>query len=746
MAEYPEHKFIHSQPHLYWMIQRRNPELYQRVKDAVSTGHIIAEGGAWVEPDTNMPSGESLIRQFIHGKRFIRDEFGVESELLWLPDVFGYSAALPQIMQGCGVKYFATHKIFWCYNGGEKFPYNTFTWEGIDGSEVLAHLFGYYNSQSDPGTLVQRWNERVQKDEISTFMLPFGYGDGGGGPTRTHLEYLRRAQDLEGAPKVKVASPIAFFKDLEERGIPSARYIGELYFQDHRGTFTSQAKTKLGNRRSEIALHDAELWGVVAKVMANFTLPLAALDEAWKMVLLNQFHDILPGSSIARVYEEAEAGYASVIETAQDVTQTAQNLLTDDVDALTVFNGVSWQRRALVALPDHWETAVDQQGNSLPIQTVEQTNWAEVQAPSYGMTSIYPHAEASHSATSSVQASPTLLENELLRVEFNELGEIRVIVDKENGRNLAAGLCNSLKMYKDVPTAWDAWDLDSMYEQTPVALDSSAEIEVVTTGPLFAQLRVKRQLHNSQMIQLITLRRNSRRIEFHTVIDWQERHKLLKVNFPVTVYANEGVQEIQFGHIRRPNHKSRKFDADRFEVAQQRWTALMEENRGCAVLNDCKYGVNVSGNSINLTLLKAAIAPDMHADLGRQEFTYAFYAWNSTFMESDLVREGYELNYPVTTAPGAVSEQSLFTVDAPNVIIETVKPAEDGSNDIVVRLYEAKRTASRCTLATTLPVATVYETDMLENVQSELPFTDGQIDLELRPFEIKTLRLKLLSK
>ena len=746
MDEYPEFKFLHSQPHLYRMIKERQPDLYERVKAYVAKGQIIAEGGSWVEPDTNMPSGESLIRQFVHGKRFLKEEFGVDSELLWLPDVFGYSGALPQIMRGCGIKYFSTAKIFWCYNGGEPFPYNTFTWEGVDGSEILVHLCNNYNSPTDPGTVIERWNQRVQKDDISARMLPFGFGDGGGGPTRTHLEYIRRQQNLEGAPKIKMATPNEFFDDQIAAGFPDKRYVGELYFQDHRGTFTSQAKTKLGNRRSEIALHDAELWGVAAKVMTNFALPMEALDEAWKMVLLNQFHDILPGSSIARVYEEAEAGYASVIETAKNVTHTAQNALTDDADALTVFNSVSWQRRALVALPEHWETAVNQQGHPLPIQSVAQTNWVEVQTPSYGMTTIYPHADVHHAAMPTVQASPALLENNLLRVEFNALGEITAIMDKENGRNWADGLCNSIKMYKDVPTMWDAWDLDSMYEQTPVALDSPAEIEVITTGPLFAQLRVKRQLHNSQMTQLITLHRNSRRIEFHTVIDWQERHKLLKVNFPVTVYANEGVQEIQFGHIRRPNHKSRKFDADRFEVAQQRWTALMEENRGCAVLNDCKYGVNVAGNSINLTLLKSAMAPDMHADIGRQAFTYAFYAWDGTFMESDVVRQGYELNYPVQTAAGAAQEQSLFQVDAPNVIIETVKPAEDGSNDVIVRLYEAKRTLSNCILTTTLPVEAVYETDMLENVQEALPFNDGQIGLHLRPFAVKTLRLKLLSK
>jgi len=363
--------------------------------------------------------------------------------------------------------------------------------------------------------------------------------------------------------------------------------------------------------------------------------------------------------------------------------------------------------------------------------------------PSCGWTTLHLADETKTDST--LQVTEKLLENGLLRVEFNDEGEITSILDKVTGRELAAGLCNSLKMYKDVPTAWDAWDLDSMYALTPVALDGPARIEVVANGPLVAILRVTRRLHESTMTQEISLRRGSRRVDFHTVIDWQERHKLLKVNFPVNVHASEGVHEVQFGHIRRPNHTSRPFDADRFEVSAHKWTALMEENRGCAVLNDCKYGVNVLGNSINLTLLKSALAPDMTADRGRQEFIYAFYAWNGSFAESALVRESYELNCPAVTATGAAGKKSLFSIDAPNVIVETVKPAEDGSGDVVVRLYEAKRMATHCTLATSLPVVSAAQADMLENVQEELVCDGGEIPLEFRAFEVKTVRLRQAS-
>jgi len=738
MEQYPEFKFLQSQPHLYWMAKTHYPALYQRIKEAVASGQLIPEGGMWVEADTNISSGESLIRQFLHGKRFFHDEFGVDCELMWLPDVFGYSGAMPQIMKGCGIKYFSTQKIFWAYNGGEPFPYNTFWWEGIDGSAILVHLHNEYNSTTNPAIVIQRWKERVQKEGFSTRLLPFGWGDGGGGPTRHHLEFIRRQKDLEGAPRVRIASPIAYFKDQESKPVP-ARYVGELYFQAHRGTYTSQARTKRGNRKSEFALREAEMWSVAAGALKGFRYPANTMDTAWKAVLLNQFHDIIPGSSIHRVYEEAEAAYESVIETANAVTAQAVSALVDRSSALTAFNSLSWERTALLPLPEGVAGATDAQGQAMPSQATDGQTWVEATIPPCGWTTLRPAQGAP--VAGSLRAAANLLENELIRVELNAAGEITSILDKEADRELAADVCNSVKMYKDVPTNWDAWDLDSMYELTPVALTGQADIEVVASGPLFARLRVTRKLHNSLMTQDITLRRRSRRIDFHTVIDWQESHKLLKVNFPVAIHANEALHEIQFGHIHRPNHKSRPFDADRFEVSAHKWTALMEENRGCAVLNDCKYGVNVLGNSINLTLLKSALAPDMTADRGHQEFTYAFYAWNGCFASSDLVQQAYDLNCPVTTAPGAGGEASFLEPSTPNVIVDTVKPAEDGSGDVIVRLYECKHMATRCTLSTVLPVARATQTDMLEAKECDLALVDGKVSLDLRPFEVKTVRL-----
>ncbi len=748
MEEYPEFKFLASEPHIYRFVQRNVPELFARIKDAVKSGQFMPEGGMWVEADTNISAGESLIRQFVHGQRYFKDEFGVRCEMLWLPDVFGYSGALPQILRGCGIKYFSTAKIFWNYNGGDPFPYNTFTWEGIDGSDVLVHLTNDYNSHTDAASLIERWNGRVQKDGINARLVPFGYGDGGGGPTRNHLEFLRRMRNLEGVPRTTMASPIDYFHDLEANNPPAERYVGELYFQAHRGTYTSQARTKRGNRKSEFALREAEVWGAAAAALYGFKYPFAQMDENWKAVLLNQFHDIIPGSSIHRVYEEAEAAYAGVIADAEAVRANAQQAITASAKSdfayhnITVFNSLPWQRRELVALPEGVNGAIDAKAQPVPSQEIAGRRWAEVTVPSLGWTTL---TISDHHApvAGPVSAGAERLENSLLRVQFDARGAITSIYDKEAGRELLAGTGNQFRMFKDVPTNWDAWDLDSTYAANPIPMEEPAELTVIASGPLVARLSIRRKLHDSWMTQEVSLAHGSRRIDFATTIDWQERHKLLKVAFPVSVFASEAIHEIQYGHIRRPNHYSRPFDGDRFEVSNHKWTALAEENRGCAVLNDCKYGVNVLGNTISLTLLKSALAPDMTADRGAQAFTYAFYAWNGSFGESDLVREAYALNVPVTAAAGGSGEKSLLSVDAPNVVAEWVKPAEDASGDIIMRLYEAKRMATRAVLSTALPVAVVWRTNMLEENERELELTDGKVNLELQPFEVVTLRLKL---
>jgi alpha-mannosidase len=758
--EYPGYRFLQSEPQLYQMVKTLYPELYQRIRKAVKQGRIVPEGGMWVEADTNLSGGEALIRQFLHGMRFFRAEFGVESELLWLPDVFGYSGALPQILKGCGIFYFSTAKIFWAYNGGDTFPYNTFIWEGIDGSAVLSHFTGNYNSTVDAAAIAKRWNERVQKDGISTRLVPFGFGDGGGGPTRDHLEQARRLEDLEGAPRVRHSHPLDYFRDQEKRSADLPRYVGELYFQAHRGTYTSQARTKRANRKSEIALREAETWATMAQALQGDVIPAAELDSAWKLLLLNQFHDIIPGSSIERVYVEALEAYEKVQAAGLAVTAAATAALAGSPQerSVAVFNSLSWERSALVPMPGVFESVTDADGRELPAQMVDGASWVEVRVPSCGWTTVSPGgAEQARARTarspaprprafdgaSLLRAGKRLLENERIGVTFNDRGEITGIHDKEAGAELSDGICNQFAMYRDVPTCFDAWDIDSMYAAVPVDLPEKATVEILDQGPLVARLRISRRINESVLAQIVSLRRGSRRVDFQTTVEWRESHKLLKVRFPVRYRAQEALHEIQFGHLARPTHLSRQFDGDRFEVSAHRWSALVEEGRGFALLNDCKYGVNVLNGSINLTLLKSPLAPDMNADKGTQVFTYSLFSWNGSLSTSGIVREGYELNCPVVTARGGVGQRSLIKVNSPHIILETVKPAETGAADcFVLRLYESMRTATRCTLTLDMPLAGVEETDMREREPRPLPVADGKVSLEFRPFEIKTLLVR----
>lgn len=724
--EYPHYRFLQSQPHLYRMMKKDYPELYERYKSYIRKGNLIADGSMWVEADTNVSGGESLIRQVMYGRQFFKEELGTDTKILWLPDVFGYSGAVPQILVGCGMEGFSTQKITWAYGGADPFPYNNFWWEGIDGTAIPAHIFTDYNSQTRPAAIFERWNTRLQKNGIDSMILSFGWGDGGGGPERNHLEFFRRGEDLEGMPKLKMASPKEFFDDLRKAGMPKHRYMGELYFQAHRGTYTSQAKTKKGNRKSEIALREAEFWGVLAKALKGAEFGPKTVYEAWIAVLLNQFHDILPGSSIQRVYEEAEEAYQDVILEAREVAEKAEDAFVSEGDGVTVFNSLSWARTALVPV-----------GKGVAEVTVPACGWTTVKA-----ATKVGEKDARVSA-GTLPEGGAFLENDLLRAEFDANGELLSLLDKQTGREQMAAPGNSLRMYRDIPDIWDAWDLNSMTEDAPVELKDKGKLKVVSKGPLEASLRLTRKLNQSDLTQTISLKRGSRRIDFATAIDWRESHKLLKVNFPATIYTTEAVHEIQFGHIRRPNHASRPFDFDRFEVCNNKWSALTEETRGVAVLNDCKYGLSVKGNSINLTLLKSALAPDMVADKGLQTFTYAVYFWNGSLAESGLVQEGYDLNVPVTTRPGVGGEGSVFQIDSPNIVVEALKPAEDGSGDVIVRMYEAMRSATDCKLTTTLKVRKVSETNLIEEPQKKLTAEKGVIDLQFRPFEIKTLRISL---
>jgi alpha-mannosidase len=761
MDEYPEYRYLQSQPYIYASIKKKDPELYTRIKAAVGTGKLVTEGGMWVEPDVNLVSGESLIRQMTHGKRFFRDEFGVDSKLLWLPDVFGYTPVLPQLMQGCGLEYFVTAKLQWGESLGDPFPYDAFIWEGLDGSRVCAYSMPWLGSEAGPKDMHQRWTERMDKSGVYPRLATIGFGDGGGGATRRHLEFLRREQDLQGLPRCSFRSPLDFFSTLQAEGEPQMVYVGELYLPTHRGTYTSQGRIKRANRRCEQALGEAEFWCCAAQLLSGRIIDVAHLERLWKSLLVNQFHDILPGSSIQRVNDEALAELAEVEQEARTLAvDAATSLLQADSNSCTVFNSLSWERRELLALPAGWTGASVHgagQAGVLAVQVCEGKSLAVVDISPMGWISLVrddPPVIASDLASSPRHYGdcglPVVLETDVLRIAFNELGEIVSMYDKVASRELAAAPMNCLRLYADVPSSCDAWDIESSCELLPLPLDGPAEMELAASGPLVWKLKIRRHIGSSNLTQEIILRQHDRRVDFHTVVDWHERHKLLKVGFPTTVQSDEALYEVQFGYLARPTHRSRPYDSVRWEVWHHGWAAIMDRGRGCALMNDCKYGISVSRNSLDLSLLRGSCAPDPSADLGRHEFTYAFYSWDGKFDDSAIVRRSRELNIHPMVLPGKPgSDQtlepglcSLFRLEPTNLVIQTLKPADDGSGDLILRLYESMKTSTRGVLEFGFPLREAWFCDLLENKIAPLTLQEGGLVLEFGPFGIKTLRLR----
>lgn len=749
IEEYPEYKFIQSQPASYEMCRQYYPELFERILQAAKKGQWIADGAMWVEPDTNMSSGEALIRQLVHGKRYYREVFDVDSQVLWLPDTFGYTAALPQILQGCGVKYLVTQKIFWSYNEGEQFPYHYFTWEGMDGSKVTSFLPTSYTYYTSPTEANKIWNQRTQKRDLDAFLFPYGYGDGGGGPARDYVEYAERQKNLEGGVKMKMAGPMEFFEDMEALGGPKNTYRGELYFSAHRGTYTAQAKVKENNRRAELGLRELEMWGALAQAAGRAAYPQDLADALWKEVLLHQFHDILPGSGIAEIYQEAERRMGKVIVKTKELTEKAAQALTDQTEGMTVFNSLSFPRTAVVELSDTLRSGVEASDQQEIVVSYENDKaLAMVTLPPCGAVSLLPSEKQPEELKSRASVTKTsdgyVMENGHITACINERGEVISFKLAGKKREMAAEPMNRFRLYKDVPRLFDAWDIDSNYVLQELPGAENIELHVLQESGMQAAIEVRGQIGHSSYVQQIRLQAESERLEFETEIDWKELHRLLKVAFPVSVYADNVYNEMQFGYVERPVHRSRNYDKDRFEVCNHRYSALCDGSHGAAVLNDCKYGMSANENAIELTLLTASASPEMRADNRVHHFTYAFTAWEGAFAQSSVVRQGYELNVaPLVVAGAARTAQNgpMFTVDQPNVILETVKPAEDGSQDLILRLYEAQKAAVSAHISWALSGYEAYRCDMLENVQEKLD-GQGSCTLDFRAFEIKTLRLK----
>ena len=577
LEEYPEYKYLQSQPAAYEMCREHYPELFERIRAAAKEGRWIPEGAMWVEPDTNMTSGESLVRQVLHGKRYFRDVFGVDSVVLWLPDTFGYSAALPQILNGTGVKYLVTQKIFWSYNEGDQFPYHYFTWQGADGSKIDSFLPTSYTYRTDPEEICETWKKRVEKRGLEAFLLPFGYGDGGGGPTRDHIEYLMREHDLEGMPRVKIEGPVQFFEDMEAQGGPRHTYVGELYFSAHRGVFTSQAAIKKGNRRAELALREAEMWGSMA-MLKQAEYPLARMDAAWKKLLLNQFHDILPGSSIARVYEQARQDIARVRDTSLRGARDALLTFCRNGLGLTVFNPSSHRITRIIRADERFTAgAVTREGVRFQAAAYKEEALVLACLEPMSAVTMYP-AEVPVHSTADVrrQGGNYIMQNSRLRAVISKKGELLSLVLLQDDRERVRTPSNVFHLFRDLPRMFDAWDIDSQTERREVPMNAEYETEIVCASGLFAELKITTRFSASVITQWIRLTAEEEQLEFITEADWQECHRLLKVSFDTGIDADNADHQIQFGYLSRPAHRSRQYDADRFEVCAHGWTVLRD--------------------------------------------------------------------------------------------------------------------------------------------------------------------------
>jgi alpha-mannosidase len=765
MEQFPEFQFTQSQPQLYAFVQEDFPELFEAIKKRIRDQRWEPIGGMWVEADCNLSGPESLVRQFLLGRSYFRKNFGegAESPVLWLPDVFGYAWNLPQLIKEAGMDYFFTIKIGWSqYN---RLPYDSFWWQGLDGTKILTHFSttknpksahaSTYNSDASPGQTVGTWFNFQQKDygppgSTPRLLMSYGWGDGGGGPTREMLENIRLMSRFPSAPRIHTGSAHEFFKKLDqESGEYLPTWNGELYLEYHRGTYTTQASMKRANRKSEFLLHDAEFLAVFADLMdGKGEYPAEKFNTAWKLICLNQFHDIIPGSSIGPVYKEAQEQYQQINTVGEAERQKALGRIHDKLggDFLLV-NPTSFSQDQLVLLPDEMEGTVSIKGQ--PVREGTLVRIGEIPAYSATPFEIESLADTMGENIEPVVATTNLLENAYLRVEFNQEGDITRIYDKKAVRDvlLDGMIADQFQAFEDRPLSWDAWDIDIFYDDKLWLADPASSIKVIENGPLRGMVKIARQILNSEYVQIISLDFHSPQINFKTRIDWQERKILLKTSFPVDILSSTATYEIQWGNVERPTHYNTSWDWARFETAAQKWVDLSEGGYGISLLNDCKYGHDIHENVIRLTLLRGTTAPDPDADLGIHEFAYSLYPHEDRWDEK-TVSAAYVLNDPlIVYLPKEkkpikdISLGSLVNVNKPNIIIETVKKAENGEG-IIVRLYESQRKRGTFILSTAFPIAEVWRTNLIEDNKLRVtPLSQHELALDIRPYQIITVRL-----
>lgn len=788
MERYPEYQFLLCCPTVLENLKQYYPDLYVRVQKRVQTGNFIPEGAVWVESDTNLPGGESLIRQFVKGKRWFKQEFHADSKLAWLPDTFGFSGALPQIMKGCRVPYFVTQKLLRSDPECEQFPYNNFWWEGIDGTRVLSHINFENNARFTPSQMLRLWEQkRNQKENVNGMIFSFGYGDGGGGATEIMMETYRRCHDLEGLPRCSMESPVRYFERLEQSDVPEV-YYGELYLAWHRGTYTVMAGIKKRVRRAEFALREAEYLAGLLRLEGRLNhaalsgghiscapsndspCPVTAkLEALWDILLRQEFHDVLAGTSIERANKEAMQALDQVIA---DARSLAAQLLETLAGGPALFNSLNWER-------NHLGYALPPCGYVIPLP-----DNAETADPPTSCGTDAPLSPAAAALTTPLTGKEQPARWQILREDnavtisnfrytaaLDKFGRIVSLLDAETGYEYAQAPLNELRLYQDINIYYDAWEIGSMYERVPVSLESEPVFSFEERdGRAIAHIE-RKELYFTWKQQIL-FAADRPEISFRTEVDWHERHRMLKVDFPTSIFTREVIEEIQFGYFKRPTHRSRQYEKDYYETCHHKYAALTDGANGLALINDCKYGLSAHDSKMSLTLLRAPAVPDMTADQGTHRFEYALYPFCGPFQHSGTARLGYEHNVPVTAspereaaaailspetsrpgrertpaaccpAPAFAAARSYFSIEGAEVFIETCKPAMDVDNGVILRLYEPMGMAGACRLSLPAQVKKLWQCNMLEEKQKQLSMEAQKVRLSFRAFEIMTLLLEV---
>jgi alpha-mannosidase len=759
LERYPEYVFVHSQASQYEWVEKQYPALFDRIKQAIKRGQWEPVGSMWVEADCNLTGAESMVRQFLYGKKYFREKLGYETHDMWLPDVFGYSAALPQILSKFNIDYFLTQKISW--NQFNKFPHHTFWWQGIDGTRIWTHFppADTYNANGEPKEVVYSVKNYKDHARCDSSLYVFGFGDGGGGPTERHLELLRRGRMAPNYPDIANGKrAIDFFREAKARSKDLLTWSGELYLELHRGTYTSQAANKKGNRVSEFLMRDAE-W--LASFAPGFPAdyPAEELEAAWKLVLLNQFHDIIPGSSVREVYEDSAKDYAAIAEVGNRIVNNALVSIGSAFDTSSMSKPVAlFHNSTMVSqaeIPWSEETVPNSllsSEESLPVQLVQEFGERKIifgtPTSALGTVGVADFSESAPATKPRLKSSSRRIENAELSVRFDQNGNITSIQSLEDGTEFVepGKLANTFQLFEDKPNFWSAWDVDVFSLETGQDLVKSESFEIVERGPVRVAAEIVKRFGASTIRQRVSLGPTPG-IRFDTEIDWHEEDKMLKVAFPVNVNSSRATYEIQFGNVERPTHMNTTWDMARFEVCAHKWVDLSEGEQGVALLNDCKYGHDVHKNVIRLTLLRSPKAPDPICDMGRHRFAYCLVPHFLPYNYAGVVAAAYALNAPVRHAfldprEGETgSLPPLLACENRNIVVESVKKAED-SNDLIVRLYECHNSRGRSELACAKEPKRAVLCDLEENEIVDLDIVEGMVSFEFKPFEIITIRLK----